>query len=130
VTDAASTTSQPIPNPFPDEQFSASGQPLAVTTSVAGRLFVEANASTGVRCRSANEAWVWINLDGVPLATSLRQVASGEPIQGLTGVTDVSSPAGLHSVSVSIRCAVVDDRGRDSLTGPDWLQGSTLVITS
>ncbi len=122
-TDAASgsTTPAPIPNPLP-AGVSLGSAP--VTTSIPGRLHAMINSVASIGCIPAGNAWLWVEVDGEALRSSVRQIFSGAHDWTASGVTEQALPAGPHTLHLRTACVA----GITGVTALGSAQGSVVVI--
>lgn len=117
-----------LPDPFPTPQ--SGSVTTSFTTSRTSRLHVTVSVSLSLACLSTDVRYVWLELDGEPLTSSL--IVAGDldfdggsifPAMVLFGVTDGPVAAGSHDLVVRQACAF-GDAGAGS-----WLDGARGLVT-
>jgi hypothetical protein len=90
----------------PDPQEVSS--PTSFSTTISAPLLIHAQGGLGLACSSSGTRWVWMEVDGEPVESSLAQVGAETTIWEaltLSGVTADDVPAGDHTLSFAQACS-------------------------
>lgn len=108
-----------VPDPFPTEEGGLSLS-ASFTTDRTSRLQILIHGGLGLNCDAAVTRYVWLELDGAPIKSSLiRHGVGGNAYDAVTlaGITDELVPAGDHTVVVQQACSFGSALGATSIVG-------------
>lgn len=96
------------PTTFPTPQLGGLGPSGTFVTSRDSRLHLLVHAALGLECATSTGRFVWLELDGTPIESSLRSMGLGaedwDPIT-LSAVTPGVIDAGQHEIQVKQSCS-------------------------